>query len=246
MGGVRWHLTDDLMLYLRAASGYRPGGVRTPIAGGPPDFSPYYNSDNIWSYETGIKAKALDGRLTVDADAFWINWDNIQALVYVGRFNTDGNGGHALSRGVELQTSYVPFEGLTLSANGAWTDAFFKDTDPSVLVTAGQRLYFVPRVQGSLAADYAWQIRRTEANVGADWSYTGAEFDISNFRLPSYSLVNVHAGVKWSNFNVNVFVKNLTDKKAFVGDLGYYPGFPPYTVVLNQPLTVGVSFSQHF
>lgn len=246
MGGLRWHVTDDVMLYLRAASGYRPGGVRTPIPGAPPDFGTSYNSDNIWSYETGIKAKAFDGKLTIDADGFWVNWDNIQALVYIGRFNTDGNGGHALSRGVELQTNYVPIRGLTFSANGALTDAFFKDNDPSVLVTAGQRLFFVPRLQGSLAVDYTWPIGHYQANVGADWSYTDTELDITNYPLPSYSLVNLHGGFRWNNLNLNLYVKNATDKHAFVGDLGYYAGFPPYTVTVNQPLTVGVSFTQHF
>jgi iron complex outermembrane recepter protein len=247
LGGARWHITDDVMFYLRAASGYRPGGVRSPLPGGPADFSLQYSSDSIWSYEAGLKTKWLDGRLTVDTDVFWINWDNIQALVTIGPFNTDGNGGHALSRGAEMQATYVPVRGLTLRGNIAYTDAFFKGADPSVLVTAaGQRLFFVPELQGSISGDYSWPIGNYQASVGADWSYTGDQYDVTNFLLPSYSLVNVRTGVKWDNYNVNVFVKNLTDKRAIVGDTGYAAGFNPYTVTINQPLTVGISFSQHF
>ena len=246
LGGARWHINDDVMLYLRAASGYRPGGVRTAIPGAPANFSPYYTSDSIWSYETGIKAKALDGKLTFDADAFWINWSDIQTLVYIGRFNTDGNGGHAVSRGLELQSSYTPVRGLTFNLSGAWTDAFFKSTDPSVNVVAGQRLFFVPELQGSVGADYGWTMGRYRADVGADWNYTGNEYDITNFLLPSYSLVNVHTGLKWGDFSLELFVKNATDKRAFVGDEGFYPGFPPWTVVVNQPRTVGLSFNQRF
>ncbi len=35
------------------ASGYRPGGVRSPLPGGPANFSLQYTSDSIWSYEAG-------------------------------------------------------------------------------------------------------------------------------------------------------------------------------------------------
>ena len=247
LGGARWHITNDVMFYLRASSGYRPGGVRSPLPGGPPDFSLQYSSDSIWSYEAGLKTKWFDGRLTVDTDVFWINWDNIQALVTIGPFNTDGNGGHALSRGAEMQATYVPIRGLTLRGNMSYTDAFFKNADPSVLVTApGQRLFYVPELQGSISADYSWPIGNYEATVGADWSYTGDQYDVTNYLLRSYSLVNVRAGVKWNNYKLNLFVKNLTDKRAIVGDTGYIPGFNPYTVTINQPLTVGIAFSQHF
>jgi len=248
MGGARWRITDDVMFYLRAASGYRPGGVRTPLPGAPPDFGTTYSSDSSWSYETGLKMKALDGRLTVDTDLFWINWDNIQALVTIGQFNTDGNGGHALSRGVEMQATYMPINGLTLRGNIAYTDAFFKYADASVLVTTpGQRLFFVPELQGSISGDYAWPIGNYQVHAGGDWSYTGNQYDITNYLLPSFSVFNARAGVKWNNCDFNFFVKNVADKRAIVGDTGYYPTYYPlFTVTVNQPRTVGFMFSQHF
>jgi iron complex outermembrane recepter protein len=248
LGDVRWRVTDNVNLYARAASGYRPGGVRTPLAGAPPDFGNVYYSDNIWSYETGIKMTALDGRLSIDTDLFWINWDNIQALVTIGAFNTDGNGGHALSRGAETQVTYVPVAGLTLRGNLAYTDAFFKYADASVLVTApGQRLFFVPELKGGLSADYSWNIGNFQASVGGDWAYTGNQYDISNFLLPSYSVFDAHAGLKWNNNTVSVYMKNVADKRAIIGDTGYYPTYYPlFNVTVEQPRTIGIMFTQHF
>jgi iron complex outermembrane recepter protein len=247
LGGARWHITQDVMFYLRAASGYRPGGARSPLPGAPPGFPLYYTSDKIWSYEAGFKTAWLDGRLKVDTDVFWINWDNIQAIVFIGRFDTDGNGGHALSRGVETQATYEPISGLILRGNLAYTDAFFKYADASVLVTTpGQRLVYVPELQGSVSGDYTWPIGNYAATVGADWSYTGDQYDSVNYLLRSYSLVNARAGVKWGNYTANFFIKNLVDKRAVTGDDGYFAGFPPYTVVIAQPRTVGISFSQRF
>ena len=104
----------------------------------------------------------------------------------------------------------------------------------------------MPELQGSISGDYSWPVGNYDANVGADWNYTSNQYDVTNYLLPSYTTVDVRAGVKWNNYTLNLFVKNLADKRAIVGDLGYYAGFNPYTVTIIQPLTVGVAFSQHF
>jgi iron complex outermembrane recepter protein len=254
LGNIRWHITDNTLFYLRAASGYRPGGARPTIPGAPPDFALHYDSDSIWSYEAGTKVTALDGRLTVDADLFWINWNNIQELIEIGHNTTDGNGGHALSRGVELLATYVPITGLSLRGNIAYTDAFFKDAGGELATPTvpGQRLSYVPELKGTLSADYSWPVWNYQANVGGDWSYTGNQYDNNGFPnvlLPSFSVFNARAGVKWDNYTFNFYVKNVADKRAIVGDGGYLPpiyGIYPFTVFVNQPRTVGVQFSQHF
>jgi iron complex outermembrane recepter protein len=248
LGDARWHITDNVLFYLRAASGYRPGGVRSTIPGAPADFPLHYNSDNIWSYESGVKWTGFDGRLTLDTDLFWINWDNIQALVTIGENNTDGNGGHALSRGAEIQATYAPIEGLALRGNLAYTDAFFKYADATVLVTEpGQRLFYVPELKGAVSADYTWPVGNYQVTAGGDWSYTGNQYDFDNsFLIPSYNVFNARAGVKWGNDTFNLYVKNVADKRAIVGDTGYYTAYPPFTVIVNQPRTVGLQFTQHF
>lgn len=99
--GLRWRISNDVMWYARAASGYRPGGGRTVPYGAPPGYADYYESDSLWDYESGIKLRGLSGRLTFDGDVFWMNWSNIQTLVPVpgGVTVNDGNAGTALSRG---------------------------------------------------------------------------------------------------------------------------------------------------
>ena len=91
----RHPLADELQRDVLPARGERLPSGRRPYdsAGRAAGFSPSYVSDSIWSYEAGVKVRALDDRLSLDADGFWINWTNIQSLVYIGQFNTDGNGG---------------------------------------------------------------------------------------------------------------------------------------------------------
>jgi outer membrane receptor protein involved in Fe transport len=243
--GIRWRVSPNTMYYLRAASGYRPGGGRSTLPGAPASFPLYYVSDSIWSYEGGVKVRGLGGRLSLDADGFWIDWTNIQSLVYVGEFNTDGNGGSARSRGFELQTNYLLTEGLLVGVNAAYTDAVFTQTIDTFV--NGERLFLVPKYTASLTADYTFPLLRGwTANVGGDYSYTSSELDITDYALPPYGILNLHAGAERGPYRVGLYVKNAMNRRAYVGDLGYFADEPPYTVVLYRPLTVGITFSQSF
>ncbi|WP_411339397.1 TonB-dependent receptor [Sphingopyxis sp. J-6] len=246
--GARWRPSDDLMFYVRAASGYRPGGTRGVPPTAPPGTSPSYTSDTIWSYEAGMKVKALDGRLTFDADVYRIDWSDIQTLVYFGFFNTVGNGGKARSEGGEIQATFEPVKGLTLTANGGYTNARFTEDAPEVAVTKGLPIYYVPKWTATFGADYGWELANgLRANIGGDYAYRSSQLDATRFRLPGYSILNLRAGVKGDSFGVNLYVKNVTDKRALVGtSQGYYEFFNPFVVVVNEPRSYGITLTQNF
>ena len=248
LGGIRWRPTDNLTLYGRAASGYRPGGGRTIPPGAPANFGDTYRSDSIWSYEAGVKYRGIGGKLTLEADGFWIDWKNIQTLVFVGRFATDGNGGKARSRGAEFQGSYTPFRGLTINANAAYTDARFTEDAPDIGVVDGQRIFQVPKWTATLDLEYRWALNdRWKAFVGGDYDYKSDQLDFTNYVLPGNNFFNLRGGVESEHYQVNVFIKNLTNKRVFVGDSsGYFPGLPPFQPVINEPREFGISFSQKF
>lgn len=245
---ARYHLNDNLLLYARAASGYRPGGGRALPPGTPPGYADFYNSDKLWSYEVGAKLKAWNGRFTLDADAFYIDWSNIQTAEPIAGtpFIINGNAGTAHSRGVELQTALIPFRGLTVGTNGAYTDALFTQTVPGV-VNAGDSLTYVPRFAGAAYAQYTNPIRNGWKTVfEGDYKYEGYRVDTYRVPLPGYGVWNGRVGVQNDRWQVNLYVKNLTDKYARAGSNGGGGGFLPYYFVIETPRTFGLSFQQHF
>jgi outer membrane receptor protein involved in Fe transport len=248
LGGIRWRLTDNVMLYGRAASGYRPGGGRPLVPGAPPGFKPSYSSDNLWSYEAGIKVRALGGKLVLDADGFWIDWSKIQTLVSIGQFFTAGNGGKARSRGAEVQAELTPRKGLALGANAALTDAKFTQDALDIGVIKGERLYYVPKWTATGTVEYSWAINnRWTANIGGDYSYRSNQLDATRYALPAYGLFNMHVGAKNAAYSVNLYVKNLANKRTIIGDAGgYFPQIPPFFAVVNPPRTIGLTFNQNF
>jgi outer membrane receptor protein involved in Fe transport len=248
LAGIRWRPTDTLMVYARAASGYRPGGGRSVPPGAPADFALTYKPDSIWSYEAGVKYRSPSGKLTLDVDGFWIDWKDIQTLVFVGRYSTDGNGGKARSRGFEAQGQYTPFRGFTINANTAYTDARFTEDAPDIGVTKGEEIYQVPKWTATVGLDYEWALNdRIKAYLGGSYEYKSSQLDFSLLRLPAYVSINLHAGIETEHHQVNFYIKNLTNKNIFIGDSsGYYPEFPPFEPVISQPRQFGISFSQKF
>ena len=245
--GIRWRVTPDTMLYARAASGFRPGGGR----GEPPvpvqNFVFSYNPDSIWSYETGVKTKALDGKLTVDVDAFWIDWKNIQTLIDVGDgFLVQGNGGAAVSRGGEAQIVVEPVRNLTLNAGLAYTDAHYKDPNPGLDINVGDPIQFVPKFTASLQTNYSWALTdRLQAFTGADYRYRSSELDAIAFRLPAFGQWGLHAGADYGGTRVNLYVINLADKRGLLGYTGGGNAVgDAFRYAVTPPRTIGISVTQ--
>jgi iron complex outermembrane receptor protein len=80
------------------------------------------------SYEVGVKTGWLDDRLTLNGDAFWIDWSDLQLDVpnplIPGRFYV-ANAGNATSRGAELELRAQPLPGWNVFGARAYTDATF-------------------------------------------------------------------------------------------------------------------------
>src|SRR5690606_25330249 len=56
MVSPRYRFSDDLMLYGRVASGYRPGGANVAL----PGVSATYDADQLINYEIGLKTAFAD------------------------------------------------------------------------------------------------------------------------------------------------------------------------------------------
>src|ERR1700693_4408379 len=141
---TKYRITEDVMVYARAASGFRPGGpnfVLSPGLGNP-TFAP----DRLCNYEVGEKSTFLDKRLTVDFDVYDILWKDIQVTVNNGGVNQLENAGTARVTGAEMACSYRIFAPLTLGAAAAYTDARLTSSAPVLgLTEPGARLPLSPR-----------------------------------------------------------------------------------------------------
>jgi iron complex outermembrane receptor protein len=137
--GVTYQYTDDDMVYVSAAKGYRAGGGNGATAIGNPLCGPSltalglaivpssFSSDSLRSYEIGAKDSLFNRRLAIQASAFYIDWTNIQTQVNLPSCAEvfTANRGKAVSRGFDLQLAAIVVDGLKLGANVGYTDAYY-------------------------------------------------------------------------------------------------------------------------
>jgi len=250
----RFKITEDQMIYAKVATGYRPGGPNAVppsaiLPGIPQDFGP----DRLTSYEGGYKATLLHKSLSLDVAIFYNDWKNIQIQTSASGFNFIVNGGSARTDGAEVSVAYVPVAGLTLGLNGSYMQANLTSDAPAAHGSNGDRLPFVPRWSGSATADYRWNLTDgIVANVGGAVNYVGDRVSDYSGRvpvtLPSYAVLDLHAGLKYRGFGVNLFAKNLNDARGItaLATRGLAPGSNPYAASIIQPRTVGLEFTAAF
>jgi iron complex outermembrane recepter protein len=246
MYALRHHFSAESMLYARVASGFRPGGPNTPFPGVPPTVAP----DTLVNYELGLKSSAFEHRLQFDLAAFHIRWSDVQVQAQtLEGVQYETNGGSAKSDGFELQSALAPIRGLTLQANAAFTRAVLTTPIRFLGYQAGDRLALTPSWSASFTGSYVVPVTESwNTSFNAAYRYVGERFSLVNsdpnaLRLPAYCALDASGGLANSRWNIRLFVKNVTDKRAYLSEANLStPSSGTADIVILQPRTVGVSF----
>jgi outer membrane receptor protein involved in Fe transport len=135
--GLQYQITNNDMVYLTAAKGFRAGGVNSEVSYGicqqgldpiglkPTDMPLEYKSDSVWSYEAGAKLRMLENRVQLNGDVYRIDWKNAQfttPMPFCGLVTTF-NVPSARSQGFELEAQALVVRGLTMNGSLGYTDA---------------------------------------------------------------------------------------------------------------------------
>jgi iron complex outermembrane recepter protein len=253
----RLRLSDQLMAYGRLASGYRPGGPN-PGAGFGLPLS--FDADTTVSYELGMKGEFLDRRVTLDVSAYYIDWQDIQLsqhdpeteLVYYS------NAGKARSQGAEVTLQALPAEGLTLVGTLAYSDPqLTQPTNGGIIASAGDRLPYSAEWNGSLSLEQEVILSAaTVGFIGGSVTYLGerlggfaASAITPRVVLPAFTTIDLRAGLTWSDWTLNAFVKNVTDKRVALSAGPEVAASGPDGVFLMKlfaPRTIGMSIAKEF
>lgn len=251
----RYRLDDDVMIYARLASGYRPGGPNSSLSisfGAPAFFSP----DKTYSYEIGSKGQLLGNFASFDVSAYHIDWQNIQIkLVGTNGAGYAGNGGNAKSEGVEASFILRPWAGFTLTPwiNYDDTEIVAVPAHPAAVINVGDPLAYSSKWSGHVAAEQQFPLNwnGVVATLGADVGLLGNRHGpFSNSPgaarqvYPAYSKYDFHAGLAWQSWSLNAYVDNVGNVHGLEnGGTGFAP---PYAFIYTQPRTVGFNLTKEF
>lgn len=241
---VAEHVNPALTVYASATRGYRSGGFSHLDDDA---VSARFRPEFGWTYETGVHASALDGRLDTDVALYWIRVRDYQDIEPKGLTSlTVRNARHATSRGVELEVFADPIRGLDLEANVAYIDAHYDDfREPGTgRRFDGNRIAFAPQYTFWLGGQY-----RQASGLVARVEYQGLgayPFFADNLHgQAAYELVNARLGYEHGPLGVYVYGKNLADSTYFTWALHSGPPFG-FLSSPGDPRTFGVMVAAKF
>jgi len=242
------NINRDTMLYVRAASGYRPGGPNIAL----PGFPATVTSEKVTSYEAGIKARFLDRKVTFNAAAFLLDWNDLQvAQAFANGINGLVNAGTARSKGVEAQLLIQPVPGFSVGGNFAYTDAKCTQTTPNC--TDGDQLPNVPKLAAGMTADYDWALGgSTRAHVGGAVRIVGDRIsavasDPLSVPVDGYATFDLNASLTFDGkWTLRAYARNLTDSEGRITTsvATVNPGY--LSTVPVQPRTLGLALELAF
>ena len=202
-------------LYASVSKGYKTGGFNTSFN---KEEEKSYGPEDSWNYEIGAKHPFLDKKLQAEMALFWIDWRNqqIQEKVDAGGFMIK-NAGKSVSRGVEFSLQCNPMNGLMMTLNYGFTDAYFKRYHYSDEVDyAGNHIPLVPQHTLGGNVNYSRSLLGKwidRYQVGMSFSANGKIYwKEDNQQYQSfYGILNANASVTKGIFTIGCWAKNLTD-----------------------------------
>jgi outer membrane receptor protein involved in Fe transport len=269
-----FHINDNNMLYARVASGFLPGGPNV-VPVGVPNVPATFSPTKLTNYELGLKSTALDDRLIADLSAYYIDWTKIPLTTFENNFTFLTSGGQARSKGLEATIAVIAAPGLKLSLNAAYNDtALTKDAPYPSNGKRGDPLPYAPKFTLGVSGDYDFAL-------GGGWhGYVGISYQHVDERatdyafsypiagvlpplpssptIPGYNTVNLRAGVDRDQWNIDAYVKNLTNQRGIV-QASTFQNYVPVAGAANPvtgriednatiitPRTFGISISRNF
>jgi outer membrane receptor protein involved in Fe transport len=240
-GKISYRPTDDLLLYLSYARGYKSGGFnldRSITANGLPtggqgiiavrDTS--FPAEFVDSYEAGFKSTLLDGQLLFNATAFNQIFENFQLNTFLGTTFVVESIPEVTSVGVDADLIYLtPIDGLTVQGGLTYANTEYGDftagdlSNPArfqqLQLLPGQRLSFAPEFSGTASFTYERPIGSLVGRVFLGAKYS-SEYNTGSDLLPfktqeAFTLINgrVGLGTDDDRIRVELFAQNLTDEE---------------------------------
>jgi iron complex outermembrane recepter protein len=216
--GLEMAWTPDIKTAFTVQRGYRSGGSSSNTARSQ-TFS--YDPEYTWNYELSFRSAWLDGALTLNANAFYIDWRDQQTTVNFGLNLYDYhtvNAGKSHVYGFEVEATHRISSAIDWYAALGHTRTKFDEfnvTIGSFTDLSGLEFGYAPHWTLSGGVN----VRPADGfNLNVNASHRSAIFSEasvpqSDTRLPSRTLVNARIGYQADHWSLSGFVNNAFDEK---------------------------------
>ncbi|MEZ5568871.1 MAG: TonB-dependent receptor [Halioglobus sp.] len=219
--GIDYMSEGGMLLYGNVSHGYRSGAFNAQAFVDPSELA-YVEPETIDAFELGLKHELLDGRLRLNAAAFFYSYENQQFLNIEGVIQTLVNIDESEVLGMEMEVHAAITPNLIVQAGLGLLDTEVKQGVLSGVDLEGNALLLAPETNFNVAV--TWDIAEFDAgrlSLRADTNFVGDyHFDVYNTdRIASNSYWLHNARLDFiaidEQWHVGVWVKNLADEEYF-------------------------------
>jgi iron complex outermembrane receptor protein len=218
---VEFRWSELVSAYAKFTTAHRAAGFSTRSL----TFDPF-DPEKLDAYEVGLKTELFDRRVRLNTALYWSDFTEMQVDLVTDVTRPDApmvfNAGESRIKGIEIDVTAVPFAGLELGANYAYTDATYeKVIHPVTGVDETDNFQFAqPENAFSVYGTYTWDTAagKPSATLAYSWQDDHPTIDFGSSNMyPSYGLLDARIGWReiplgsWS-VDLGVWGKNLTDE----------------------------------
>ena len=246
--GLDYRMDRDKLLYASVSRGYKSGmfpsqnnsiqSVAVPL-----------EPERVWNYEVGVKTEWLDRRLRLNANAFALDYKDLQQFNLTPQLVLVAFSVDAKIKGAEIEMLAAPAKWLMLGANASYLDTRVTNGVFAGFNLNGNRLARSPQTTCNIFGEASTEVAGGMLSARVDYArkdrfYTDAANSATNL-VPAYSLVDARLAYapRGSGLEFSIWGKNLSNTLyqshviAFLGN-----GFSLFA----PPRTVGASLSWNF
>lgn len=247
-GGLSWEVAPDKTISAIVQRGYRSGGNGIN-PGRAQAFT--YDPEYTWNYELSLRTQWLDRRLTLNANAFYIDWTDQQVNVQLSENQYDyetQNAGKSRVWGFEVESNVQATDRLNIYGSVGFAKSKFL----TFVVQNGQALdlsgnAFSGAPKWTAAAGFDWR-HPSGFSLNLNANYRGAQFQnvidqAAGRDVPARTLVNAKIGYSNDNFGAYLVATNLFDDKYYDYQ---YENAGRLQALLGEPRMIGLTFEGRF
>jgi iron complex outermembrane receptor protein len=250
-GILEFQPSDAWYWYGSVSTGFKGGGYEdTPANAVAANFP--FDPETVTNYEIGFKSTLLDGRMRLNATAFYMDYKDLQ----VQQTNQDclcnltDNASDAEIKGLEVELQWAVGAGVILFAGGSMLDHEYIDfLESSGVDSSGNKLQRTPDNQFNAGLDWTFGSGRFAESFRFNASYYWQDemfWQPANQNMEdAYGLINARLSYEppTSAWSLSAWIKNATDELYRTGVI---PFFGEEVSQFGAPRTYGVDLRVNF
>ncbi len=258
---VDYKFNDDFMVYGSVAKGWKSGSFAGRVTHRRVNlFQASVDPEDSLSYEAGFKSEFADNRVRLNANAFLVEYSDLQIGVTdpsIGGF-TRLTGGDSKVKGLEVEFQAAVTDNFEIFGNVGLQDAEWEEFKGPLSTCAGFTsaedyksldIKQTPEWSYRIGADYTVQTANNGSwSFGGDWTEKDTFYNnvCNTPEIGSYDYKSLNAQVAYESaderWRLTLSGTNLTDEDVFAGGFSFGEFAPARPAYMYPPRMISLNF----